>query len=81
MARRGQYEPKDWRSWSHRDRSPPRASAGHPEPRPHDDPPGDESWDEDEDAEMIAFEPAPELERMIEQACALRRLEKGGTRH
>jgi hypothetical protein len=89
MARRGEYEPKDSRNvtgtgatpdgrWTNRDGAPPLADGELPEPQPYED----MLDDEEEEGELIAFEPAPELEQMIEQARVLRRLEKGGqTRH
>jgi hypothetical protein len=81
MAGRGEYEPKDSRNvtgtaatedgrWTNREGTPPLAGGEHPAPRDYEE----EEEEGGEDREIVAFEPAPELKRMIEEGRAVRRV-------
>jgi hypothetical protein len=93
MAASGKYEPKDSRNvtgtastedgrWTNRDRLPPLANGEHEEPRSYEDE-EQEDEEQEEDPMMIAFQPDPELERMIETGRRRRSLDRGEgqTRH
>jgi len=84
---KGDYEPKDSRNvtgtastpdgrWTNTEGTPPLANGEHPAPQAYEEP-------EDDEDDLIAFEPDPEFIRMIEQARIQREAEegKGQTRH